>query len=54
VIAKDEGISNVCQPAVLVEGLKGPLRTVGEDLGHPRPIRMALEDNREGVDVSEF
>jgi hypothetical protein len=54
VIAKDEGLSDVCQPAVLVEGLKGPFRTVGEDLGHPRPIRMALEDIREGVDILEF
>ncbi len=54
VIAKDEGLSNICQPAVLVEGLEGPFQTVGEDLGHPCPIRMALDNIREGVDVLEF
>ncbi len=53
-IAKDEGLSNVCHPAVLVEGFERPFRTIGEDPGHPRPIRMALEDIGEGLDISEF
>ncbi len=53
-IAEDEGLPNVCHPAVLVEGFERPFRTVGEDPEHPRPIRMALEDIGEGLDVLEF
>ncbi len=53
-IAEDEGLPNVCHPAVLVEGFERPFRTVGEDPGHPRPIRMALEDIGEDLDVSDF
>ncbi len=53
-IAKDEGLPNICHPAVLVEGFERPFRTVGEDPGHPHPIRIALEDIGEGLDVSEF
>jgi hypothetical protein len=54
VIAKDEGLPDICQPAVLIKGFERPFRTVGEDLGHPRLIRMVLEDIGEGLDISEF
>ncbi len=53
-IAKDEGLPNVCHSAVLVEGFERQFRTVGENPEHSCQIRKALEDIGEGLDISEF
>ncbi len=53
-VAKNEGFFNILDSVHFVERLKGPLRSIGEDLLHPAPAWVIFEDWFEHLDGLEF
>ncbi len=53
-VAKNKGFFNVFDSVLFVERLKGPLRSIGEDLLHPAPAWVIFEDWFECLDGLEF
>ncbi len=53
-VAKNKGFFNVHDLVLFVERLKGPLRSIGEDLLHPAPAWVIFEDLFECFNGLEF